>query len=72
MKQESGVKKPTMTVQVIARRKRVLERLEKQLILGKKVQKIFEGSKIAIITAPLNEKDITRIEKEIIVLKSRV
>jgi len=52
------------------RRKKVLERLEAQLKGGHKVVK---GSKLnAISSEPLTESDISRINREIEVLKSRI
>lgn len=55
---------------VTNRRKLVLTRLENQLKGGRKVVK---GSKpFAISTEPLTEQDISRINKEIGTLKSRI
>ena len=52
------------------RRKLVIERLEAQLTGGHKVVK---GSKPnAISSEPLTETDVTRINKEIAVLKTRI
>lgn len=72
MKQESGVKGFNKSVKSKLRRARVIERLQQQLIKGVKVDKIKEGNKIAVITSPLSDKDVARIEKELVTLKSRI
>jgi hypothetical protein len=60
----SGVK--GATVKQKARKKEVIIRLTKQLLLGTKVPK--QGGDVI----PLETKDITRINKELEILKSRV
>lgn len=63
---------------VKTRRTRTLQRLENQLISGVKTAKNMElvnldGSPSNIIaTLPLTEQDITRINKEIAVLKTKI
>lgn len=53
---------------VVERRKRVIKRLENQLLTGHKPV-VKEGT---MHTIPLEEKDITRIKHEIAILKSRI
>lgn len=50
-----------------SRRSRVIERLEHQLTTGMKPDK-----KSHVHTLPLTTQDIARIEKELLVLKSRI
>lgn len=61
------------TMQKLERRKNALMRLEKQLQSGVKPEKIYDKSKKRFVTTsnliPLNELDISRIQKEIINLK---
>jgi hypothetical protein len=49
-----------------------LERLEKQLLSGVKIQTILDVNGKSTITVELSDKDITRIKKEIQTLKSRI
>lgn len=66
-KKKSGVNY-SKTSPVIGRRTRVIEMREAQLKLGSKAIKI-DGKDT---TAPLEEKDITRIKNEVKTLKARV
>lgn len=61
-----GVKKFAKDVKTVARRKSVVDRLEKQLKVGFKPEK---GGKKNI---PLNDSDIKRIKKELETLKARL
>lgn len=54
------------------RRKLALARLEAQMKLGYKNSQDREGNNILPISLPLTEKDVTRIKKEIEVLKSKI
>lgn len=63
MKQAGKVNK---SVKTVIRRKAVIERLEKQLLSGKKNDKITKDIQ------DLLDKDVTRITKEIETLKSRI
>jgi len=60
--------KHNMSSKAKARRVRVIERLEAQLIKG---TKIF-GNYISGGTTPLTDSDKTRINNELTILKSRV
>lgn len=62
------MKKVSTSIQSKSRRVSVLERLTKQLKSGLKPEKKSEDGKLI----PLTDKDKTRIEKEIEVLKTRV
>jgi hypothetical protein len=60
--------------QVNARRIKVLETLKEQLKSGTKTEKV---SKLTLVTTgsdqiPLEEKDVTRIKKEITILESKI
>lgn len=63
---ENGVKKFVADSKTIARRERVIERLEAQLKSGTKNDK-RSGEPIALTT-----HDVNRIQKEISTLKSRL
>lgn len=63
------------SIKVISRRRLVIDRLENQLKLGTKTNRIKDitnNNKTLVITESLNESDIKRIEKEIETLKSRI
>lgn len=62
------MRKPSMQPPVKLRRHSVLENLTKQLKSGLKTEKKSEDGK----QIPLTDKDKTRIEKEIEVLKTRI
>lgn len=63
---ENGVKKFVSDSKTIARRERVIERLETQLKAGTKTAK-KSGESIALTT-----QDVNRIQKEITTLKARL
>jgi len=69
MKKSSGVNY-SRTVAKRSRRERVIDMLEKQLKLGKKPIKNQIGDKNGL--TEITEKDITRIKKEIEILKTRI
>lgn len=66
MKPEGGVKTFNKSVKVKSRRARVISRLEQQLLKGMKIESKTKN------TVLLSDKDITRINKELETLKSRV
>ena len=59
---------PSKTVPMVGRRLRVIDMLTAQLKRGNKVAKVDKKD----VTIPLTDKDITRIEKELTILKARV
>lgn len=61
-----GVKKFAKDVKTIARRKSVIDRLEKQLKAGVKTEK---GT---LKNVPLTDSDINRIKRELETLKTRL
>jgi hypothetical protein len=61
-------KKFNGTPKARTRRTNVIERLEKQLKVGNKTTKV-EGK---ITSVSLDEKDVTRINKELTTLKTRI
>lgn len=61
-----GVKKFAKDVKTIARRKQVIDRLEKQLKAGVKTEK---GT---LKNVPLTDSDINRIKRELETLKTRL
>lgn len=63
---ENGVKKFVSDSKTIARRERVIERLEAQLKAGTKTAK-KSGEVLALTT-----QDVNRIQKEITTLKARL
>lgn len=52
------------------RRKSALQRLESQLVKGTKIQRFKDGS--GYLETSLTEQDISRINKEITILKTRI
>ena len=60
------MKKPSTSIQVKARRISVLERLQKQLKSGFKIDQETKEQ------VPLTDKNKSRIEKEIEILKTRI
>jgi len=65
-------KKPQMDSRTVERRKRTIERLEKQLKSGKKPERNGEGKTHLKKKTDLNPKDIERINRELEILKNRV
>jgi len=63
---ENGVKKFVSDSKTIARRERVIERLEAQLKAGTKTAK--KSGDLITLSTP----DVNRIQKEILTLKSRL
>jgi hypothetical protein len=61
-------RKPAMSPLHMARRVSVLDRLTEQLKSGVKNQRVVNDDEVV----PLTDKDKTRIEKEIAILKTRV
>jgi hypothetical protein len=61
-------KKFNGTPKAKTRRTNVIERLEKQLKVGNKLSKV-EGK---VVDVSLDEKDISRINKELTTLKTRI
>jgi len=60
-------RKPAMSPQHVARRVSTLERLTSQLKSGVKNQRVVNDDEVV----PLTDKDKTRIQKEIEILKTR-
>lgn len=63
---ENGVKKFVSDSKTIARRERVIERLEAQLKAGTKTAK--KSGEVLVLTT----QDVNRIQKEITTLKARL
>jgi len=61
-------RKPAMSPNHVARRVSTLERLQDQLKLGVKNQRVVNDDNVV----PLTDKDKARIENEISILKTRV
>lgn len=70
-KKQNGVNH-SMTVECRARRKGVVARLEAQLKQNSKTVMYVNDTEKKIVTVPLTEKDIARINSELEILKTRL
>lgn len=67
---ENPKKSFSRSPKVVERRRRVIKRLENQLLTGFKT--VMDSMSKAIGTAPLTEGDKIRIKHEIAILKARI